>query len=142
MTRAGEAFVRAQLLDPSTYPLVPALSDADWQAAVDEAWTLLPDPLRQWYRSVPVEVEGFPSLPDLRVAHPPLPPTASALYVGDPPEPGDGWKNPPVRVRIYRGNLQRMSAFEGDLPLRIAEALRHEALDWLGLEPDELPIHR
>ncbi|MCB9791829.1 MAG: tetratricopeptide repeat protein [Alphaproteobacteria bacterium] len=142
MDRAGEAFVRAQVLDASTYPLVPAISEADWTAAVDEAWTILPESLRDWYKSVPVEVEVYPSLTDLRVSHPPLPPTASALYLGDPPDPGEGWKNPPAMVRLYRGNLQRMAAFEGDLPLRIAEALRHEALDWLGLEPEELPLLR
>lgn len=140
--RAGEAFVRAQLLDPATYPLVSALSDAEWDSAVDEAWAMMPTELRQWYARVPVEVEVFPELHDLRVSHPPLPPTASALYVGDPPDPGEGWRNLPSQVRLYRGNLQRMTAFEGDLPLRIAEALRHEALDWLALEPDALPLRR
>ncbi|MCB9758853.1 MAG: tetratricopeptide repeat protein [Alphaproteobacteria bacterium] len=137
---AQDAFRRAARLDPDAYPLVTPLSDVAWDAALDEAMQMLPVDLRSWYLQVPLRIEWYPTLADLRAVHPPLPPTSSALYDGVPPDEGDPWKAPPSAVRLYRGNLQRVAALEGDLPLRIAEALRHEALDWLALPADALPL--
>lgn len=143
MPLAQHCFSRAHALDGATYPLIHSISDREWDEALHQALELLPTDLRRWYVAVPLRTLHYPDVTELRASHPPLPPTASALYEGPAPEPElDPWEVRPRSVRLYRGNLQRTATFEGDLTLRIAQALRHEALDWLALPPDALPLAR
>ncbi len=137
---AREAHARATQLAPTAYPPVGEVDEATWQAALSAAYVLLPDVLRVWLADVPVVSERFPAVAGLAAMSPPLSPMVWCLYDGTPPEPGDGQARKPTTMRLFKGNLERVAAIEGDLPRRIAEALRHEVLDWLNLGPDELPL--
>lgn len=136
-----DALSRAAQLDAEAYPLVDPLDDAEWDQAVEQGQRMLSKELSGWYSQVPLRVELFPDLNELRVTQPPLSPTTPALASGPLPEHGaDPWEVHPEAVRLYRGNLERIAAMEGDLPRRIAEALRGEALEWLALADDAYPL--
>lgn len=136
-----DALSRAAQLSPEAYPLIEPVNDADWARAVEKGRRLLPRELSAWYREVPLRVEHFPELDELRATQPPLSPTTPALILGPPPEDGtDPWVTRPEALRLYRGNLERIAAMEGDLPRRIAEAMRGEALEWLALPDDAYPL--
>jgi tetratricopeptide (TPR) repeat protein len=138
---AREAHARATELAPTSYPPVDECDDATWQIALAAGRGLLPDVLSAWLADVPVLTERFPVIATLASMTPPLSPMVWCLYDGTPPEPGAGADDvKPTAMRIYKGNLERVAAIEGDLPRRIAEALRHEVLDWINLGPDELPL--
>jgi len=138
---AREAHARATQLAPTAYPPVGVCDDATWQAALSAGRALLPDVLAAWLADVPVITERFPPMTTLASMTPPLSPMVWCLYDGTPPEPGTGEDTlKPTALRLFKGNLERVAAIEGDLPRRIAEALRHEVLDWLNLGPDELPL--
>lgn len=138
---AREAHARATQLAPTSYPPVDECDDATWQIALAAGRGLLPDVLSAWLADVPVLTERFPVITTLASMTPPLSPMVWCLYDGTPPEPGTGADDvKPTAMRIYKGNLERVAAIEGDLPRRIAEALRHEVLDWINLGPDELPL--
>ncbi len=135
-----EAHARATQLAPTAYPPVGVCDDATWQAALSAAHGLLPDVLKAWLADVPVITERFPAIGLLAGVNPPLSPMVWCLYDGSPPEHGEGEGRKPAAMRLFKGNLERVAAIEGDLPRRIAEALRHEVLDWLNLGADELPL--
>lgn len=135
-----EAHARATALEPSAYPTVLEVDDAAWQVAVASAKALLPATLASWLADVPLFTERFPAISVLAEVSPPLSPMVWCLYDGTPPEDGDPNAVKPTGMRLFKGNLERVASLEGDLPRRIAEALRHEALDWLDLGHDELPL--
>jgi len=136
-----EAHARATQLAPASYPPVGEVDAATWRAAVAAARALLPASLAAWLAEVPLHTDRFPSIAALTAVNPPLSPMVWCLYEGDPPDPTDGSRpDRPRCMRLYKGNLERVAAIEGDLPRRIAEALRHEALDWLNLGEDELAL--
>lgn len=135
------AFARAEKLEPDAWPLVKPLSQAEWNVALGRALELLPRSLKAWYAHTRVVTRAMPELADLRAVQPPISPTVPALYMGEPPDDApDPWRTWPDAVHVYRANLEREALWTGDLPRTIADALRSEALDWLGLPPDAHPI--
>ncbi len=97
--------------------------------------------MRVWLSRVTLVLERYPTLDQLRQDEMPLSPSSPALYVGDPPEDGsDPFLAEPERMVIYVGNLERIAALGADLGVILATALRAEALDWLGLPDDQLPL--
>ena len=137
-TEAREAFARAEALAPDTYAEPDELADDLWQTALGTAATLLPAPLQRFYGDVPARWEDFPQMDELLAVDPPLSPFTDALYDGTPPVEGDPWSQRPGAIRLFRRNLARPSAGPDELAARIARALVHEALDWLGVSMEEL----
>ncbi|MED5373473.1 MAG: tetratricopeptide repeat protein [Myxococcota bacterium] len=139
---ADRAFRQAARLEPVHFPYTPTFSEATWTRALDLGRDLLPEQLRDWFIKVPLTLAWLPDLEELRTQEPPLSPAAGALYKGTPPPVGfkKAWATAPEQVRVYRRNLERGSPTEAELPLLVARALRQEALDWLGLPDDALPL--
>ena len=132
---------KAASLDSTRYPKVEPLPEAGWEKALLQAYSLLDESLSRWIQKVPLTSYHLPSLEVLRSAEPPLSPFSTGLYRGTPPTPGEqAWETHPEELRLYRVNLERLAHHQGDLPRRIAEVLRAEALDWLALPPDAHPL--
>jgi tetratricopeptide (TPR) repeat protein len=132
---------KAASLDGERYPRVEAIQESEWNEALRKAFTLLDEPLAQWIQAVPLSSHRLPSLEVLHSAEPPLSPFSTGLYRGTPPSPGEkAWETHPDELRLYRVNLERLAHHQGDLPRRIAEVLRAEALDWLALPLDAHPL--
>ncbi len=135
------ALGQAHKIEPTRFPLLVLLADAEWDAALIAGRALLDDRLGQWLEGVPIVSQLLPSLEVLRTANPPLSPFSPGLYWGATPEQGgDPWEGRPEEIRLYRANLERLALHAGDLPRRIAEVLRNEALDWLGVPLDAHPL--
>jgi tetratricopeptide (TPR) repeat protein len=137
---ARAAHARATQLEPVGYPPVGEVDSATWQAALAFAMQLLPEAIVAWLADVPVVSERFPSIAVIAAMNPPLSPMVWCLYDGSAPEGAEPSEAKPTALRLFKGNLERVAAIEGDLPRRIAEALRHEVLDWLNMGLDELPL--
>lgn len=135
---AKAAFAEATKLDASTFPADVALDEAAWDEALTSAKSLLPGPIRAFYRSVDIEWGDFPDIEQLAMSEPNISPFIDALYMGMPPIEGDPWTTPPEAVYLFRGNLRRPPAAETELAQRIAAALIREAADWLAIPEPEL----
>ncbi len=137
-SEAAQAMLAANRLDPEAYPLPVSFGREQWEAAFRKAVNALPPKLRTFWSGLPVHFEEFPDLAELRRHDPPLSPTVSGLYEGEPPEEGDDpWKKRPTSLRLYTANLARLGDREA-VSEEIERTLLSEALDWLGLGPDEL----
>ena len=135
------AFEHAYSLDKERFPLLVMLGESEWEAALAAGKALLDTKLSEWLEAVPIVSHQLPSLEVLRAATPPLSPFSPGLYWGATPDPGaDAWQGRPEEIRLFRGNLERLALHAGDLPRRIAEVLRSEALDWLGMPLDSHPL--
>ncbi len=135
---ARQAFERAAQLDPLAFGRAEALPEPLWADALAQAPGLLPPALRRFYGEVQARWEDFPTLDELLSVDPPLSPFTDALYDGTPPVEGDPWSARPDSIRLFRGNLGYPCATVPELAERIARAMTHEALDWLGLTYDEV----
>lgn len=131
-TEALQAFAAARELDPTEYPFPLRLSEAEWRGAIGMAVARLHPRLQSFWDGVPVRLEPWPDLAELRRADPPIPPGVSGLYLGEPPHDADPWTVRPQAMRLFRHNLER-SRDPQELLEQITQALQNEALDWLGL---------
>ena len=52
------------------------------------------------------------------------------------------WSRPPGAIRLYRRNIARAASYGADLVSLVANAIRQEALDWLALPDEELPLEQ
>lgn len=136
-SEALSSFVAANRLDPQAYPLPIRLDPKEWKRVTEEAHRGLPPALQAFWTGVPIELIDLPDLAELRASDPPITPTVSGLYVGDPPEEGDPWTIKPSAIRLYIGNLARL-ADRAEIIDEIGRTLQGEALDWLGLQDEDL----
>ena len=90
-------------------------------------------PIQEFLDGVSIRFADYPAIEDLLEHYPPLSPFTDALYRGQAPEDGDPWVNRPDYVALFHGNLSRPVLVEEELINRIADALRHEAMHWLGI---------
>lgn len=140
---ADRALARAAGIAPDLYPLVSPTPDAAWPGVIQRARALLPPQLRDWLAPVPLEHRRFPDMAELPRLDPDASPTVPALFTGEPPPLAEAppWHLRPRSVLLFRGNLERIAVTERiDLAQMVAESLRLEALDWLGLEVDALAL--
>ncbi|HJN75272.1 MAG TPA: tetratricopeptide repeat protein [Myxococcota bacterium] len=138
---ATQALRQAMFHDPQGFPMPTAMSTEDIEALLGEALSCMPPELAEWYRRVRFEVHRYPDLRQLRDSDMPLSPSSPALYHGTPsPERQDPWQTLPDRVDVYVGNLERAAALGANPAQLLAASLRNEALDWLGLPDDGLPL--
>jgi len=135
---AVAAFSAARQLQSADFPYPLELSDDEWAAALSRAMRAVHPTVEEFWYGVPVRFETLPDLGELRKHEPPVPPTISALYLGEPPVEGDPWAKRPTAIRVFRENLARSKDMD-DLVQQVTLALQSEALDWLGLvDPSEL----
>ena len=134
---ALERFQRASGLDPDTFPIPNGWDDQPWEKLLNDALDASPEPIRVFFDGVPIKWSNFPAVEDLLENYPPLSPFTDAMYRGCPPADGDPWVYRPTQVTLFRANLARPSGAHDDIVDRISEALKHEAMHWLGIA--ELP---
>lgn len=131
-TEALQAFAAARELDPTEFPFPLRLSDSEWRGAIGMAVGRLHPRLQSFWDGIPVRLEPWPDLAELRRADPPITPAVSGLYLGEPPTEGDPWIERPKAMRLFRHNLER-ARDPHELLDQITQALQDEALDWLGV---------
>ena len=138
---AAVCLERAHALHPKHYPRVEPLDDVLWTAHIDGALKRLSPELQAFYADLPLERRARPDLALLRASNPPMSPSCGALFVGTPPAPPlDPWTHKPESLQIYTESLERSAAVHGALEQALAEALRGEALVWLGLPRGSHPL--
>lgn len=134
---AAQCFAIARMLDPAAYPLPMELTTADVQSALAAALATAHPDIAEFWAEVPVRIEEEPSLAELTASPPPLPPTVAGLYAGNPPADPASMHRRPTALRLFRKNLARCATTE-EVIEQLAQVLRQEALDWLGLPPERL----
>jgi predicted Zn-dependent protease with MMP-like domain len=113
---------------------VQPLSDADFDALVEDALDEVPEELMAMLDNVVFLVEPEP---------PPEDPDLLGVYEGVPlTERGDGWAAGalPDRIVLFRGPLTRMCADEDELVDEVAVTVVHEIAHHFGI--DDEALHR
>ena len=136
-SEAVSALAAANQLDPEHYYYPLDLSDSMWHTALELALSRLHPAIQRFWADVEVVLEDLPSLAELRRVDPPITPIVPGLYEGAPPVGVDPWTVRPDALRLFRGNLARAATFD-DVVDALVRTLDHEALDWLGLELEDL----
>ncbi len=135
-------FSRAWRIDPVSFPMPLALSDALVDSVVSECLLELHPTLRNYLSNVPVLLEEFPSEALLRQYEPPIGPTQILGYFSgtsiaerslDTP-----WSSLPAAIVIFRTNLQRFSRDRTELVEELRITLFHEVGHFLGLSETDL----
>jgi tetratricopeptide (TPR) repeat protein len=128
---------RATELDPEGFPAPVPISKIPWKRVLKEAIALLPPPIQDFYKRVPVVWQHLPDVAVLRSVDPPISPMALALYEGAPPEEdattGEQPAVLPRSVRVFQGNACRFAHEMERLVQDLSMALHSEAADWLGI---------
>ncbi|MCP4810482.1 MAG: hypothetical protein GY913_08660 [Proteobacteria bacterium] len=138
---AAEAFGAASSHDGKHFPPTTPLSTAEVTHILESAVQALDPKLADWYAQCRFEVHRYPRLDDLRQSELPLSPSSVALYQGKPAEADqDPWQVFPDRIELYVANLEHAGALGAAPASLLATTLRSEALDWLLLSDDELPL--
>ena len=135
--KADKCFQKAAELDPVQFPLHPGWADLDWASMLDLSISRLPQPIQVFIDGVEIRFADYPAIEDLLENYPPLSPFTDALYRGRPPKNEDPWSHRPQWITLFQGNLSRPTKDQDTIVQRIAEALMHEAMHWLGLS--EMP---
>jgi predicted Zn-dependent protease with MMP-like domain len=106
------------------------VSRAVFEAAVDDALTLIPQELLDQLDNVAILVEDEPPSDD---------PHLLGLYEGTPLTERDGWGlELPDRITLFQGPLERFCADITDLREQIAVTVVHEVAHYFGIDDDRL----
>jgi predicted Zn-dependent protease with MMP-like domain/Flp pilus assembly protein TadD len=137
---ARRRFEKARRLDPDGFPAPIRLSQAEFDAAVEQAFAELPEKVRAYLANVAVTVEELPADDDLLASDPPLSPTILGLFRGPAYGAGgaDPWTHLPSAIVLFQRNLERFARSRDELAEEIAVTLVHEVGHFLGLDEDEL----
>ncbi|MFK7927969.1 MAG: hypothetical protein AB8H79_07255 [Myxococcota bacterium] len=133
-TESARALIAANRLDPLAYPFPLRLDAESWEQALTTAMMHVAPEVRSLWEGVPVRLPQAPDLEMLRANDPPLSPRIPGLFLGEPPEDGDPWLQPPEGLLLFTQNLARVQSLE-ELIERLADVLEQEALVWLGQDP-------
>ncbi|MFT6143077.1 MAG: tetratricopeptide (TPR) repeat protein [Myxococcota bacterium] len=133
---AVRSFSAAHSLDPDNFAFPLHIEASEWERLVGTAASLLAEDLLSFWDNIPVRVETLPSLDELTASPLPLPPTVRGLYAGSPPGELDDDGARPEALRLFASNLARLGD-EDRIIEAIAELFEAEALDWLGIPPEE-----
>ena len=126
-------FQKAHEIDPGAFGLPPDWEAIEWDHLLLQARHRLPAKLQTFYEGLAVRWGAFPAIEDLLENYPPLSPFTDALYRGARQEDQDPWLQRPKHITLFRGNLCRPSVEPEAIIARIADALIHESLHWLGV---------
>jgi predicted Zn-dependent protease with MMP-like domain/Flp pilus assembly protein TadD len=137
---ARRRFDRARRLDPGEFPAPIALSQKEFDAAVEEALARIPEKVRSYLANVAITVEDLPAEDELRASDPPLSPTILGMFRGPAYGRGgaDPWTHLPSAIVLFQKNLERFARTREELADEIGVTLVHEVGHFLGLDEDEL----
>ena len=138
---AARRFQRARRLAPDDFPEPAELTQAEFDRAVEDALSELPEAVRRWLSNVAIAVEDFPPEDDLLASDPPLSPSILGVFRGSPlgdKESTDPWSHFPSSIVLYQKNLQRYARDREELMDEIRVTLLHEVGHFLGLDEEEL----
>lgn len=134
---ADKAFTRAVSLDGERFQPPYRLGENDFASILEDAMGELPDVITNALKNVDVIVEDLPDLKVLKKSDPPLSPAAVGLF---DPEPlaTHGGPGQPVRIFLYRKNLEVTCADRDEMIDEIGVTLLHEIGHHLGLDEEDL----
>jgi len=138
---AERRFARARKLDPEEYTAPVELTEASFDAAVEDALASLPPAIQAYLSNVAIAVEDLPSDDDLLDSDPPLSPSILGVFrgapLGDKASP-DPWSHFPSSIVLYQRNLERCASDRNELIEQIGVTLLHEVGHFLGLDEEAL----
>ncbi len=135
--KADKAFDRAIALDGDRFQLPFRIDEDHFAKVIEEAMAELPEAVRTAMKNVDVIVEDLPDLAVLQKSDPPLSPSAVGLFDPEPLAPNAG-PGQPVRIFLYRKNLEVTCASEDEMVDEIGVTLLHEIGHHLGLDEEDL----
>lgn len=138
-TSAKACFDRAHRLDPEAFPYGVKLSEAEFDAAVEQAIKELPAYAREGLANATISVEPFPSDETLRGGG--VSPLVLGLFVGralTERSPIHAADHQTAEIFLYQKNLERLCASRDELLEEIGITVLHEVGHLLGLDEDDL----
>ena len=135
--KADKAFERAISMDAERFAKPFRVSEDSFAKILEEAYEELPEKIRAYLHNVAVIVEDLPDVEALKKCDPPLSPSAVGLFDPEPLAPGGG-PGQPVRIFIFRKNLEISCGTEEEMVDEISVTLLHEIGHHLGLDEDDL----
>ena len=135
--KANKAFERAVALDGERFQPPYRIDEDAFARAIEEAMAELPEQVKGAMKNVDVIVEDVPDVEVLKKSDPPLSPSAVGLFDPEPLMQNAG-PGQPVRIFLYRKNLEITCASEEEMVDEIGVTLLHEIGHHLGLDEDDL----
>jgi predicted Zn-dependent protease with MMP-like domain/predicted negative regulator of RcsB-dependent stress response len=135
--KADKAFDRAVALDGERFQPPFRIAEDKFAGLIESAMAELPEVIARAMKNVDVIVEDLPDVETLKKNDPPLSPSAVGLFDPEPLAPGAG-KGQPVRIFLYRKNLEITCGSEDEMVDEIGVTLLHEIGHHLGLDEDDL----
>lgn len=140
---ADRARTHSAWLDPTGFPLPPALTEAEIDTIVEACLMELPPAIRAYLSNVVILLEDLPGLEVLQQYDPPASPLQMLGYFSGPSlmDRGEGftpWSQLPANIILYRRNLQRYATSREHLIEELRITLLHEVGHFLGLDEDDL----
>lgn len=138
---AKKRFARAQQLAPEEFPPPVALSEADFDGALEDAVKALPAHVKQYLDNVTIAVEDIPSDSDLLGESPPLSPCILGVFRGTPVgerSVTNAYDHFPASIVLYQKNLERFARTREELIEQIGITVMHEVGHLMGLDEDDL----
>jgi predicted Zn-dependent protease with MMP-like domain len=135
--KADKAFDRAVALDADRFQPPFRIAEDRFAQLIEQAMAELPEPVVKAMKNVDVIVEDLPDVDVLKKNDPPLSPSAVGLFDPEPLAPGGG-RGQPVRIFLYRKNLEITCGSDDEMVDEIGVTLLHEIGHHLGLDEDDL----
>jgi predicted Zn-dependent protease with MMP-like domain len=134
---ADKAFTRAVSFDGERFQMPHRIDVDAFSKVIEEAVAELPDVIKNALKNVSIIVEDLPNVELLKKSDPPLSPSAVGLFDPEPLAPNAG-PGQPVRIFLYRKNLEVSCANEDEMVDEIGVTLLHEIGHHLGLDEEDL----
>jgi predicted Zn-dependent protease with MMP-like domain len=134
-------FRLAQELLPEEFPSPVALDDAEFDDAVEDAISRLPEQSKEYLDNVTIAVEAIPTDEDLKSSSPPLSPSILGVFRGTPVgerSVTNAWDHAPASIVLYQRNLERFARTREELIEQIGITVMHEVGHLMGLDEHDL----
>jgi len=134
---ADKAFQRAVSYEGERFTMPHRIDVDAFSKVVEDAVAELPEVIKNALKNVSIIVEDLPDVNVLNKSDPPLSPSAVGLFDPEPLAPNGG-PGQPVRIFLYRKNLEISCATRDEMVDEIGVTLLHEIGHHLGLDEDDL----
>ncbi|MBN1205657.1 MAG: metallopeptidase family protein [Myxococcaceae bacterium] len=141
MREARKRFGKAQALMPEEFPPPVALSEEEFDRALEAAVKALPEHVKGYLDNVTISVEAIPSDEDLTGQSPPLSPCILGVFRGTPVgerSVTNTYDHFPAAIVLYQRNLERFAKTREELIEQIGITVMHEVGHLVGLDEDDL----
>ncbi|HWZ87157.1 MAG TPA: metallopeptidase family protein [Thermoanaerobaculia bacterium] len=116
------------------------ISEAEFEACIEEALASVPAPFRKYLENVIVAVEEEPSVEDYEESDTPEEEEIFGIFRGAPFfDRGSMVASLPAQIAIFRGPILRVCETRGEAVREIRDTVVHEVGHMLGLDDDEMP---